>query len=114
MRTSSCKHEQLESSCKVSHHPTNGITFVSGGKWTTWREMAEDGVDQVLERHPDLKKKAHHPMMKIDERQHLIRRPCQLLQGRPFHHLGDAAAGNREDKRVSRRRGCRNHVLVSR
>ncbi|CAE7826392.1 GPD2 [Symbiodinium sp. CCMP2592] len=42
----------------VSHHPTNGITFVSGGKWTTWREMAEDGVDQVLERHPDLKKKA--------------------------------------------------------
>jgi glycerol-3-phosphate dehydrogenase len=44
----------------VSHHPKNGITFISGGKWTTWREMAEDCVDQVLER-PDakeLKKKA--------------------------------------------------------
>jgi glycerol-3-phosphate dehydrogenase len=44
----------------VSHHPTNGITFISGGKWTTWREMAEDCVEQVLER-PDakaLKKKA--------------------------------------------------------
>jgi len=39
----------------VSHHPTNGITFVSGGKWTTWREMAEDTVDQVLERHEDLR-----------------------------------------------------------
>eukprot|EP00927_Polykrikos_kofoidii_P059472 TRINITY_DN54622_c0_g1_i1.p1 TRINITY_DN54622_c0_g1~~TRINITY_DN54622_c0_g1_i1.p1 ORF type:complete len:830 (+),score=102.92 TRINITY_DN54622_c0_g1_i1:57-2546(+) len=38
----------------VSHHPTNGITFVSGGKWTTWREMAEDCVDQVLEREGSL------------------------------------------------------------
>ena len=43
---------------EVSHHPTNGITFVSGGKWTTWREMAEDGVEQVIQRHPELKKKA--------------------------------------------------------
>lgn len=42
----------------VSHHPSNGITFVSGGKWTTWREMAEDGVEQVIQRHPELKKKA--------------------------------------------------------
>ena len=42
----------------MSHHPTNGITFVSGGKWTTWREMAEDGVEQVIQRHPELKKKA--------------------------------------------------------
>jgi len=42
----------------VSHHPTNGITFISGGKWTTWREMAEDCVDQVVERDPVLKKKA--------------------------------------------------------
>jgi len=42
----------------VSHHPTNGITFVSGGKWTTWREMAEDGVDQVVARSAYLKKKA--------------------------------------------------------
>ena len=43
---------------QVSHHPTNGITFVSGGKWTTWREMAEDGVEQVIQGHPELKKKA--------------------------------------------------------
>jgi glycerol-3-phosphate dehydrogenase len=43
---------------QVSHHPSNGITFVSGGKWTTWREMAEDGVEQVIQRHPELKKKA--------------------------------------------------------
>jgi len=42
----------------VSHHPTNGITFISGGKWTTWREMAEDCVEQALERSPDLAKKA--------------------------------------------------------
>jgi glycerol-3-phosphate dehydrogenase len=43
----------------VSHHPTNGISFVSGGKWTTWREMAQDCVDQALENAPaELKKKA--------------------------------------------------------
>mmetsp|Transcript_44028 Transcript_44028/g.125591 ORF Transcript_44028/g.125591 Transcript_44028/m.125591 type:complete len:788 (+) Transcript_44028:64-2427(+) len=42
----------------VSHHPSNGITFISGGKWTTWREMAEDCVDQVVDRSPELKKKA--------------------------------------------------------
>lgn len=42
----------------VSHHPTNGVTFVSGGKWTTWREMAEDCVDQVIELNADFKKKA--------------------------------------------------------
>lgn len=42
----------------VSHHPSNGITFISGGKWTTWREMAEDCVDQVLARDAGLKKKA--------------------------------------------------------
>mmetsp|Transcript_118031 Transcript_118031/g.220556 ORF Transcript_118031/g.220556 Transcript_118031/m.220556 type:complete len:789 (-) Transcript_118031:383-2749(-) len=42
----------------VSHHPTNDITFIAGGKWTTWREMAEDGVEQAIERSPVLKKKA--------------------------------------------------------
>jgi len=42
----------------VSHHKTNGITFVSGGKWTTWREMAEDCVTQVVEQRPDFKEKA--------------------------------------------------------
>merc|ERR1719188_988970 len=42
----------------VSHHPTNGITFISGGKWTTWREMAEDCVEQVLHRDTKLAKKA--------------------------------------------------------
>lgn len=42
----------------VSHHPENGITFVSGGKWTTYREMAEDCLDQVLEREPELQGKA--------------------------------------------------------
>eukprot|EP00929_Paragymnodinium_shiwhaense_P053780 TRINITY_DN26951_c0_g1_i1.p1 TRINITY_DN26951_c0_g1~~TRINITY_DN26951_c0_g1_i1.p1 ORF type:complete len:814 (-),score=193.05 TRINITY_DN26951_c0_g1_i1:297-2738(-) len=42
----------------VSHHPTNGITFISGGKWTTWREMAEDCVNQVIAKDEDLKKAA--------------------------------------------------------
>ena len=36
----------------VSTHPETGVTFVTGGKWTTYREMAEDAVDRVLDRHP--------------------------------------------------------------
>jgi glycerol-3-phosphate dehydrogenase len=33
----------------VSTNPATGITFVTGGKWTTYREMAEDAVDRVVE-----------------------------------------------------------------
>ena len=31
----------------VSHNEHTGVVFVAGGKWTTYREMAEDGVDKV-------------------------------------------------------------------
>ena len=34
----------------VSHDAATGVTFCAGGKWTTWREMAEHTVDRVLER----------------------------------------------------------------
>ena len=33
----------------ISINQETGITFVTGGKWTTYREMAEDVVDQVLD-----------------------------------------------------------------
>lgn len=42
----------------VSHHPSNGLTFISGGKWTTWRQMAEDCVEQIIQREPELSAKA--------------------------------------------------------
>ena len=32
----------------ISHNPQTGVTFISGGKWTTYREMAEDLVDKIL------------------------------------------------------------------
>jgi len=32
----------------VSKNPKSGVTFIAGGKWTTWREMAEDVLDKVL------------------------------------------------------------------
>eukprot|EP00946_MAST-07B_sp_MAST-7B-sp1_P001877 g1877.t1 len=32
----------------ISTHPDTGITFITGGKWTTYREMAEDVVDRVI------------------------------------------------------------------
>lgn len=32
----------------ISKNPDTGVTFIAGGKWTTWREMAEDVLDKVL------------------------------------------------------------------
>jgi len=38
----------------VSHNPKSGVVFVSGGKWTTFREMAQDAVDKVINVTPAL------------------------------------------------------------
>ena len=35
----------------ISHNPDTGITFITGGKWTTYREMAEDVIDRVVKSH---------------------------------------------------------------
>jgi len=35
----------------ISTNPETGITFITGGKWTTYRRMAEDVVDRVVELH---------------------------------------------------------------
>ena len=32
----------------ISHNPTTGVIFISGGKWTTYREMASDLIDKAL------------------------------------------------------------------
>jgi len=32
----------------ISVNPDTGITFITGGKWTTYREMAEDVVNRVI------------------------------------------------------------------
>jgi len=32
----------------ISKNPESGVTFIAGGKWTTWREMAQDVLDKVL------------------------------------------------------------------
>jgi glycerol-3-phosphate dehydrogenase len=39
----------------VSHNPHTGVVFVSGGKWTTFREMAQDAVDKVIAVTPQLR-----------------------------------------------------------
>ena len=31
----------------ISENPETGAFFIAGGKWTTWREMAEDIVTKV-------------------------------------------------------------------
>eukprot|EP00466_Bigelowiella_natans_P006336 jgi/Bigna1/89985/estExt_fgenesh1_pg.C_590113 len=42
----------------VSVNPKTKAVFVAGGKWTTYREMAEDAIDNLLQVHPDLAAKA--------------------------------------------------------
>ena len=32
----------------ISVNPTSGVIFIAGGKWTTWREMAQEAVDRVV------------------------------------------------------------------
>lgn len=34
----------------ISENPESGVFFIAGGKWTTWREMAEDVTDRVVAR----------------------------------------------------------------
>jgi len=35
----------------ISTNPDTGITFITGGKWTTYREMAEDVITKVIKLH---------------------------------------------------------------
>jgi len=32
----------------ISENPETGVLFVAGGKWTTWREMAQDVTDKIV------------------------------------------------------------------
>ncbi|GAX10277.1 glycerol-3-phosphate dehydrogenase [Fistulifera solaris] len=34
----------------ISEHPVTGVLFIAGGKWTTWRAMAQDVTDRVVAR----------------------------------------------------------------
>eukprot|EP01038_Epipyxis_sp_PR26KG_P005774 gene5774-7972_t len=43
----------------ISVNPKSGIIFVAGGKWTTYREMAEDAIDKAIEVVPELNKSKH-------------------------------------------------------
>ena len=35
----------------ISQNPETGIVFITGGKWTTYREMAQDVIDRVVKSH---------------------------------------------------------------
>ena len=37
----------------ISENPSTGIIFIAGGKWTTWREMAQEAVDHVFDEEED-------------------------------------------------------------
>lgn len=42
----------------IVHTSESGLVTCSGGKWTTYRQMSEDTIDEVLRNHKDLKDKA--------------------------------------------------------
>lgn len=42
----------------IVHTSESGLVTCSGGKWTIYRQMAEDTIDEVLKNHPDMKAKA--------------------------------------------------------
>lgn len=35
----------------ISYNEKTGVTFITGGKWTTYREMAEDVINKVIKTH---------------------------------------------------------------
>ena len=35
----------------ICHHKESGVIWISGGKWTTYREMAEEVIDKAIEVH---------------------------------------------------------------
>ena len=41
----------------ISTDPQSGVVFIAGGKWTTYREMAEDVIDHVVQEKAMLKAK---------------------------------------------------------
>ena len=53
----------------ISEHPETGVFFIAGGKWTTWREMAQDVTDRVVAR---LQESSATPMKHIKQ--------CQTLE----------------------------------
>lgn len=42
----------------IVHTSDSGLVTCSGGKWTTYRQMAEDTIDEVLRNHPSMMAKA--------------------------------------------------------
>jgi len=50
----------------ISHHAQTGITFISGGKWTTYREMAEDAIDHVISTAPQSVKDKAKPCITLE------------------------------------------------
>lgn len=50
--------KEVSRSHKVLTDATSGLITITGGKWTTYRQMAEDTVEEALKVHSELGKKA--------------------------------------------------------
>ncbi|HGO5854995.1 TPA: FAD-dependent oxidoreductase [Mannheimia haemolytica] len=55
--------KEVSRSHKVLTDPTSNLITITGGKWTTYRQMAEDTVEEALKVHPQL---GHKPCKTVD------------------------------------------------
>jgi len=61
----------------IGHDPKTGITFVCGGKWSTYRAMAEELIDKVVE----------HKKDKLSHAGPCITKEIKLLGGEGYYSL---------------------------
>lgn len=69
----------------ISVNENTGVVFISGGKWTTYREMAQDLIDKVLSVSPSLKATKVSPCSTLDialhgKAGHSVNLPIRLAQ----------------------------------
>jgi glycerol-3-phosphate dehydrogenase len=54
----------------ISYNKESGIVFIAGGKWTTYREMAEDAIDYLIKTSEPLQNKTIQPCSTLTK--HLV------------------------------------------
>ena len=83
----------------ISTNPDTGITFITGGKWTTYREMAEDVIDRVIKLH-DLKPEKESSTMKRP-----LRGGVGYQRNLPIHLVQEFGINNESAKYLARTYG---------
>ena len=83
----------------ISTNPVTGVTFIAGGKWTTYREMAEDVLDQVIELH------GLHPLRPCQTRYRTLRGGIGYHRNVPIRLVQDLGVSEASSKHLARTYG---------